>query len=53
MPTTILTDFAQIVMDFALAINAAALQPGMLDQRYGLKYGLQGFVKSQKRQSPE
>ncbi|MNR10230.1 hypothetical protein D3C85_1264680 [compost metagenome] len=32
MPTTILTDFAQIVMDFAIAINATALQPGMLDQ---------------------
>lgn len=32
MMTTILTDLAQIVMDFAIAINAAALQPGMLDQ---------------------
>jgi hypothetical protein len=31
-PTTILTDLAQIAMDFALAINAAALQPRMLDQ---------------------
>ena len=29
---TILTDLAQIVVDFAIAINAAALQPGMLDQ---------------------
>ncbi|KIU54607.1 hypothetical protein QV12_00130 [Pseudomonas putida] len=32
MTTTILTDLAQIVVDFAIAINAAALQPGMLDQ---------------------
>ena len=32
MTTTILTDLAQIVMDFAIAVNAAALQPGMLDQ---------------------
>ena len=32
MPTTILTDLAQIVMDFAIAINAAAFQPRMLDQ---------------------
>ncbi len=29
---TVFTDFAQVVMDFAIAINAAALQPGMLDQ---------------------
>ena len=27
MPTTILTDLAQIVMDFSIAINNAALQP--------------------------
>ena len=38
MPTTILTDFAQIVMDFAIAINAAALQPGMLDQTAAIRY---------------
>ena len=32
MPTTILTDLAQIVMNFAIAINTAALQPRVLDQ---------------------
>ena len=36
MTTTILTDLAQIFMDFAIAINAAALQPGMLDQIHQL-----------------
>jgi hypothetical protein len=32
MPTTILTDLAQIVMDLAIAINTTAFQLGILDQ---------------------
>ena len=32
LTNTIRTYLAQIVMDFAIAINAAALQPGVIDQ---------------------